>query len=455
MSMFLGASRGGSAGGGPFGSLKAPKLARTSKKVNYEFGKPSGDIKYGFGDTGATVQAGLGQTQGGIKYGFGDTNANVKSTIDDAGQIRDVFGTPVRDVSYDVAPGELSIRGTIGDAGPIADGYDAMGVGAKDRDKVEDILIGRLDRRLGQDRKGFESSLINRGLRPGTAAYDRRMRDFDTRHNDARMSAILSAGQEHSRVAGLARDEAMFGRDSQAQRYAQLADRARFGNTAQGQEFGQNLARHQAENQAQQQEFQQEQARGLFGNQAQSQRFGQNLAETQTQNAAQGQEYGQLADRARFGNAAQGQDFSQILGRGQFNNAAQGQQFMQLLNRAQLNNAAQGMDFGQNLERGNFYNRAQQQVHNQDMDRFNADIASFNANMAGRNQAIGEASAFTNLLQRVAGGAPTGYGGTGSLPTIDYGALSNNNYRNQVAAAQGRNAGLLDLAGRFASGLSS
>lgn len=102
---------------------------------------------------------------------------------------------------------------------------------SNDRQRVEDALFSRLDRKLGQDQGALQSQLANQGIRVGTEAYERAMADFGQNRNDARTSAILSAGQEQSRLAGLSRDQAMFGNSAAQQGYSNEMARAQAMNT--------------------------------------------------------------------------------------------------------------------------------------------------------------------------------------------------------------------------------
>jgi hypothetical protein len=92
-----------------------------------------------------------------------------------------------------------------------------------DRQKVENALFSRLNPQLERDRTALESSLANKGVKLGSAAYDRAMQNFGQTTNDARTAAILNAGQEQSRLAGLTRDAAMFGNDALTSQYGLTA----------------------------------------------------------------------------------------------------------------------------------------------------------------------------------------------------------------------------------------
>lgn len=72
-----------------------------------------------------------------------------------------------------------------------------------DRQKVEDALMARMNPYLTKAREDAERGLSNRGVKLGSAAYDTGMDAVGRSENDARMAAILNAGQEQSRLAAL------------------------------------------------------------------------------------------------------------------------------------------------------------------------------------------------------------------------------------------------------------
>ena len=150
----------------------------------------------------------------------------------------------------------------------IADSYGDEGGYAEQRGRVEEALMSRLNPSLERDRENLRTQLSNQGIKLGSDAFDRGMEDFGRQSNDARMAAILGAGQEQNRLADLDRS------------------RAQFGNDAAGQRFGQSLAKQQAVNSAQAQRFGQRTAQAGFGNAAQAQAFGQDQARFGAQNDA-------------------------------------------------------------------------------------------------------------------------------------------------------------------------
>lgn len=141
-----------------------------------------------------------------------------------------------------------NLQGQIANAGGITRDYQ---VG--DTSRYERALMDRMAPSLEQSRAARTNELRQQGITPGSAAFDRAMAQVGQQENDARYGAILNAGQEQSRIAGL------------------NAQRAAFQNAAQGQQFQQNAAQLGAANAAMQ---------GNFNNRAQQLGFN-NAAETQ------------------------------------------------------------------------------------------------------------------------------------------------------------------------------
>lgn len=106
---------------------------------------------------------------------------------------------------------------------------------SQDRMRVEDALFSRLNPQLQAGRTSRETDLFNRGVRPGTEAYDRAMGLVGQQENDARTSVLLAGGQEQSRMFG----DALAGRQ---QGYNEAANNAAFSNNANTGMFGMNLA---------------------------------------------------------------------------------------------------------------------------------------------------------------------------------------------------------------------
>lgn len=141
----------------------------------------------------------------------------------------------------------------------VSDGYATSYAGADDfsadRQKYEDALMARQQPALQQNQDRLRSQLINSGLRPGTAAWNSEMARLSQSENDARMSAILAAGDEQARMVGMARDAAQFGNSSilarmQAQNAASMDKRNLENNTILQKANFQNNSRSQYLNEA-------------------------------------------------------------------------------------------------------------------------------------------------------------------------------------------------------------
>jgi len=137
-----------------------------------------------------------------------------------AGNISNPIATPQLQTSLDTS--SLS-------ALPTTNDYSA------DRGRVEDAIYARLNPQLAAGRTSRETDLFNRGVRPGTEAYDRAMGLVGQQENDARLQTILAGGQEQSRMFG----DALAGRQ---QGYNELLAGGQFGNDAKTGMFGMDLA---------------------------------------------------------------------------------------------------------------------------------------------------------------------------------------------------------------------
>ena len=105
---------------------------------------------------------------------------------DQSSRLQDHLGKPV----------DLSTMPAAGDASSITGGEAT-------RSRVEEALMSRMNPQLDRDRDRLRTELSNSGIKLGSEAYDRGMSDFGQQSNDARMAAILGAGQEASRVTDI------------------------------------------------------------------------------------------------------------------------------------------------------------------------------------------------------------------------------------------------------------
>lgn len=321
-----------------------------------------------------------------LQSSIGNTG-NIQSQIAGAGNIQTAVGSAG------------NIQNSIANAGDITKSY-GTDYGANVQ-QVQDALMARLQPSLDQNRAALEQKLANQGLQPGSEAYDRAYDAATRQENDARYGAILNAGQEQTRLAGLAQQQAAFQNAAQAQQYGQNANDAQFGNSSQQQQYTQNANNMQ------------------MGNAAQQQQFAQNQAQQQANNTAQQQAYSQAANNAQFGNSVAQQQYQNQSSSTAANNALQDQSF----------NAQQAKINAQNAERANYLNEQ----------------------YALRNQPINEISSL------LSGGQVTNPNFVPTqgqnIPTVDYAGLVQQNYANQLNAynqSQANSGALLGgLAGLF------
>lgn len=228
--------------------------------------------------------------------------------------------------------------------------YSAFGDPNIARSSVENALMQRMAPQLSQDRAALETKLANQGLSAGTQAYDQGIDEFNRQVNDARLGAIINAGGEQSRIAGLGIAQGQFANQGQERDYAQALGRASFFNSGQAQDFGQGATRANLYNQGQAQDFGQAQDRAGFANAAQQQQFGQNAQNAAFANSAQQQQYGQNANDAQFFNQAQQQDFNNSLANANLGNQARAQGYNERLNSANFANQARQNAIGENVQ---------------------------------------------------------------------------------------------------------
>lgn len=210
-------------------NLNLSKLAATqSGKLNDLLGTP-------FDISGAPAAGTAGNYQSLREF---MSAPQLATTFGDAGSISRDFGT------------------TIANAGDITRSYGANDFSA-DRQRVEDAYLARMQPGLDASRARIEQQASDRGLQPGSVAYNRFVDQQSRAENDARNVAIQAGGAEQSRLVGMERDRATFQNAAQAQQYGQNANDATFRNA--GIQLG---------NAAQQQLFDQLMGRATFGNNA-------------------------------------------------------------------------------------------------------------------------------------------------------------------------------------------
>lgn len=173
------------------------------------------------------------------------TNQGTQQTLanlgnQQAGRLGSLLNQPV-DFSGAPAAGKVPTYQQFG-SGPQLD--TTFNDFSADRQRVEDALFSRLTPQLDRDAQAFETSLVNRGIRPGSDAFRDEMSRFQQGVNDQRTSVLLQSGQEQSRLEADALARAGFGNQAQQQMYANQFGATSANNTLKDQTFGnQNTAR--------------------------------------------------------------------------------------------------------------------------------------------------------------------------------------------------------------------
>lgn len=193
---------------------------------------------------------------------FSLDDAPAAGTAGNYQSLREFMSAPELATSFgDAGNVSRDFRTTIDNAGDITRTYGANDFSA-DRQRVEDSIMERMRPDLDASRRRAEQTAADRGLQPGSVAFNRFVDQAARQENDARLGAIAAGGQEQSRLVGMDRDRALFENAAQAQQYGQNANDAAFTN-----------AGTQMSNAAQQQIFDQLLGRASFGNDATQQNF--------------------------------------------------------------------------------------------------------------------------------------------------------------------------------------
>lgn len=146
------------------------------------------------------------------------------------------------------------------------------------RNQVANDLMAQMAPGQRMQQQSIEADLANRGLKVGTAAYQRAMDDLNQRQSAERYNALGMAGQEAQRLYSM-----QMGARQQA--FNEDLSGGQFANQAANQAFQQNLASSQFQNQALGQAQAMDLGRMQAGNQASQQQFAMNSQQAAQQNA--------------------------------------------------------------------------------------------------------------------------------------------------------------------------
>lgn len=161
--------------------------------------------------TTAIANNAMSATQTNTPFGSVNTTQTGTQTITGADGKEYVVPTYTQDVNVsDDVRATIDARNraqrTLGDATTQAAGVVSDIIGtpvsdyAQDRQRVEDALMARLQPQIEQDREAMRTRMANQGIGIGSDAYSDANMDLERGISDARLGAILSAGQEQSRL---------------------------------------------------------------------------------------------------------------------------------------------------------------------------------------------------------------------------------------------------------------
>lgn len=81
---------------------------------------------------------------------------------------------------------------------------------SKDREKVENAVYARFDKRFAKEDEAMRARLANQGIPVGSDAWKAENEAFNQAKNDARTQAVLAGGDEQSRLVGIEQNRASF-----------------------------------------------------------------------------------------------------------------------------------------------------------------------------------------------------------------------------------------------------
>lgn len=155
-------------------------------------------------------------------------------------RLQGLLGTNV-DISGAPGPGDPNalnagpIQTSLGNTGNVTTSYgDPSGFEA-DRQAAQDALMGRLDPQLAIEKNQALQSLKDKGIQPGSPAYQATMDQYGRQANDARLAVIANATTQQTAMADMAAQKAGFQNAAQQQQFSQAQAGGQFYNAAQQQ----------------------------------------------------------------------------------------------------------------------------------------------------------------------------------------------------------------------------
>ena len=238
-------------------SPEQQELYRLSNEAQRQYGEAALQQLRGVQDrlaspfefNGPALQANLADRSGGLLFDLPDRT---------------------RDLQFDV-------RDLTGEVKRRAD-FNNIGDPNQAREDVQAALLERLNPQLERERSALEARLANQGITTGSEAWRAGVDDWNRMANDARLAAILNAGQEQSRMWQLGLAQSAFNNQAIQQMMENDLARGGFRNATVGQAAQMDLARGQFRNNAIAQASQMDLARAAQQNAARQQALQEALA---------------------------------------------------------------------------------------------------------------------------------------------------------------------------------
>jgi hypothetical protein len=226
----------------------------------------SGAPIYGVGNNSSNNNASAGTYDAGDPFGFGggagDTwtqtqtlNPAEQAQLDQTrgitsnllGQVSSAASTPLNFDSLTKLKDSLDTSSLYQGVGNVEADPIRMGLNdtdyANQRKSVEDALYNRntsrLDPQWQQQENKLITTLANKGITEGSAAYNNALDNFSRQKNDsytsARNESIIGGGAEQSRLAGLDLQSGNFANSAQSQKFGQGMSNAQLANSLRAQ----------------------------------------------------------------------------------------------------------------------------------------------------------------------------------------------------------------------------
>ena len=287
-----------------------------------------------------------GQYQGGQ---FQPTDPNDISRVD-TGQL-----SPYGNLNTDGLQGVNAV-----DSSTLDPYTTQAGVGGLQQ--VTDAIRSRGDVDFADRRQALDNDLRIRGFTPGSEGFRREMQGLERQQNDFNQQAILSGGQEQSRIAGM----------ENARRQQGMSEQGQVFSSQMGQRNQQMSERSQEAQFAQQlraQGLNEQQVQAQMANSNRGQEFSERNTINQSQEQRQAAQFSQQESMAQFAQQLRAQGLNEQQVQAEVSAAQRGQQVDERRIQSELNLANRGQLFGEGQTQSETDRRNRDQLHGENAQR--------------------------------------------------------------------------------------